>query len=286
MYVNSAYLGKAHEDIVSHSEPLIVTAAGYNRFLTSRVNRTIRPNGRGDYQLLYISSGCAHFYFDGKDRIVQEGNMVLYRPYETQLYNYDSADKPESYWVHFTGSDVTRILDNFGLTKNENVFFTGVSPDYEWYFRQMIRELRLKRIGYEEFLNMDLRYIFLTINRFIREKNDVGVGMLDEIERATYYFNEHYNQQIVIEEYAKSRAMTANWFTQNFKKITRLTPMQYILSLRITNAKNLIDNTDYNMTKVAELVGYDDSMYFSRVFKKHTGMSPTEYKKRNTSYNK
>ncbi|MBQ2826934.1 MAG: helix-turn-helix transcriptional regulator, partial [Clostridia bacterium] len=251
-----------------------------------RVNKTIRPDGRGDYQLLYISSGCAHFYFDGKDRIVQKGNMVLYRPYETQLYNYDSADKPESYWVHFTGSEVPRILDSFGLTKNENVFFTGISLDYEWYFRQMISELRLKRIGYEEFLNMDLRHIFLTINRYIRENNDVGVGMLDEIERAVNYFNEHYNQQIVIEEYAKGRAMTANWFTQNFRKITRLTPMQYILSLRITNAKDLIDNTDYNMTKVAELVGYDDSMYFSRVFKKHTGMTPTEYKKRNTKQNK
>ena len=80
--------------------------------------------------------------------------------------------------------------------------------------------------------------------------------------------------------------MTANWFIQNFRKITKLTPMQYIVSLRITSAKNLIDNTDYNITQISETVGYDNSMYFSRIFKKHTGMSPTEYRKRNTSYNK
>ena len=44
---------------------------------------------------------------------------------------------------------------------------------------------------------------------------------------------------------------------------------------------NLIDNTDYNMSQIASAVGYDNSMYFSRIFKKHTGMTPTEYKYRN-----
>jgi YesN/AraC family two-component response regulator len=44
---------------------------------------------------------------------------------------------------------------------------------------------------------------------------------------------------------------------------------------------NLIDNTNYNMTQIATAIGYDNSMYFSRVFKKHTGMTPTEYKRRN-----
>lgn len=286
MYVNSAYLGKAHEDIVSRSNPVIITAVGCSRVHTDRVVRTIRPAGRGDYLLIYVATGRVYFYFDGNEKIIQKGNMVLFRPFESQLYDMYAEDRPEIYWVHFTGSEVDRILNDYRLSDGEKVFFTGCSPDYEWYFKQMIRELRSKRTDYDEFLNMGLRHIFLMIKRYIQEKNDVGIGMLDEIERATCYFNEHYNQQIVIEEYAKSRAMTANWFAQNFKKITRLTPMQYILSLRITNAKNLIDNTDYNMTKVAELVGYDDSMYFSRLFKKHTGMTPTEYKKRNTKQNK
>ena len=53
----------------------------------------------------------------------------------------------------------------------------------------------------------------------------------------------------------------------------------------ITEAQklSLIENTDYNITQVAEAVGYDNSMYFSRLFKKHTGMSPTEYKNKNHS---
>ncbi len=281
MYTNVAYTGDEHEDIVNLSKPISVTAAGYYRLHNLKVFETVRPNGRGDYQLLYIAAGKVHFDFDGENRIVTKGNMVLFRPGVSQMYNIYAVDKPETYWVHFTGSDVDMLLDYYQMPKNEKVFFTGTSPDYQWLFRQMIQELQLMRVNYEDMLNMNLRHIFLIINRYLKEGNDIGSEMLDEVERATHYFHEHYNETIVIEDYTKERGMTANWFTQNFKKITKFTPMQYILSLRMVNAMNMIDSTNYNITQVANAVGYDNSMYFSRIFKKHTGMSPTEYKKRN-----
>lgn len=281
MYINVAYLGKEHEDIIDKSKPLVITAAGYYRVHTTRIVKTERPNGRGDYQLLYIAAGCAHFYFNGVERIIPKGNMVLFRPGEAQIYYLYASDKPETYWVHFTGSDVDVLLNYYQVPREENFFFSGISPDYQWHFRQMIQELQLQRTNYEDLLNISLRHIFLIINRFLKEENNVRTEILDEVERATHYFNENYNQQIIIEDYAKERAMTANWFIQSFKKTTKFTPMQYILSLRITNAMNLIDTTNYNMTQIASAVGYDNSMYFSRVFKKHTGMTPTEYKQRN-----
>ena len=280
MYTNLAYLGEEHEDIVDLSKPIIVTAAGYYRVHTSRVIETERPNGRGDYQLLYVASGKVHFIFDNTERIIPKGNMVLFRPGETQMYYLYAADKPETYWVHFTGSDVDLLLDYYRMPKNENVFFTGTSPDYQWLFRQMIQELQLMRVNYEDLLNMNLRHIFLIINRYLVEGNKVGTEMLDEVEKAAHYFNEHYNETIVIEDYAREHGMTANWFTQSFKKITIFTPLQYIVSLRITNAMNMIETTDYNVSQIAAAVGYDNSMYFSRVFKNRTGMSPTEYKNR------
>ena len=280
MYTNVAYLGKKHEDIVDKSKPLIITAVGYYRVHTSRNIQTERPNGRGDYQLLYIAAGCVHFSFNGVDKIIPKGNMVLFRPGETQMYYLYASDKPETYWVHFTGSDVERLLNYCQIPWEENVFFTGTSPDYQWLFRQMIQELHLQHTNYEDLLNINLRHILLIINRYLKEENAVGTEMLDEVERAIHYFNEHYNQPIIIEDYAKERAITANWFIQCFKRITKFTPMQYILSLRMTNARNLIDTTTYNMKQIAAAVGYDNSMYFSRVFKKHTGMTPTEYKHR------
>ena len=175
MYTNLAYLGEAHEDIVDTSKPILVTAAGYYRVHTSEVIETDRPNGRGDYQLLYISSGKLHLYVDGEDRIITKGNMLLFRPGEAQQYNLYSADKPETYWVHFTGSDVDLLLDYYGMPKDENVFFTGTSPDYQWLYKQMIQELQLRRVNYEDLLNMNLRHIFLIINRFLKEGTELDI---------------------------------------------------------------------------------------------------------------
>ena len=56
-------------------------------------------------------------------------------------------------------------------------------------------------------------------------------------------------------------------------------PMQYILSIRINNAVSLLETTDYNVTEISNIVGYDNPLYFSRIFKKQKGVSPSEYRK-------
>ena len=58
-----------------------------------------------------------------------------------------------------------------------------------------------------------------------------------------------------------------------------MSPMQYIISLRIANAQRLLGTMDYNVTEIASIVGYDNPLYFSRLFKKQTGLSPSEYRK-------
>jgi len=279
MLMNRAYLGQVHEDIVDYSRSLIVTAAGHYRIHSGRPIQTYRPNGRNDYQLLYVASGKVRFYFANQEHIISKDNMVLFRPGEPQIYCQQAKDKPEIFWVHFTGSDVEQILDYYQMPKKQNVFYAGTKPDYSWLYNQMIQELQLKRVNFDDALTLNLQHIFLTINRYLREKNKIGTEMLTIIEHATHYFYENYNKNIVIEDYAKEHNVTSHWFTQSFKKITKCTPMQYIISLRITSSMNMLDNTDYTIAQIAEAVGYDNSMYFSRIFKKHTGMSPTDYRK-------
>ena len=127
---------------------------------------------------------------------------------------------------------------------------------------------------------MLVRQLLLIINRYLSEGKVANRNTLNEIERAINYFNESYSTEINIEEYAKSRHMSVSWFIRNFKRITKLSPLQYILMLRITNAKALLVNTDYSVSQIAAEVGFDNALYFSRLFHRHTGMSPIKFRKR------
>ena len=284
MYINVAYVDDDNPNLEDLSVPLRINNCGYYRVHTTPVIETPHPEGRNDYQLLYIAAGKGHFYFKGskEETIVPKGNMILFRPKEPQVYYYDAEDKTEVYWVHFTGSQVEEFLDHYELPKDENVFFTGISPDYPWIYNQIIRELQLQRVNYEELLRILLRHILLTINRYIKEQAQTGTDIINDMERAAHYFRENYTKNISIEQYAAEHLMSVNWFILSFKNVMKMTPMQYILSLRIAAAKGLLENSNKNIKEISDAIGYDNPLYFSRLFKKHTGYSPSQYKKLNS----
>ena len=127
-----------------------------------------------------------------------------------------------------------------------------------------------------------LRHILLTINRYIKEQAQTGTDIINDMERAAHYFRENYTKNISIEQYAAEHLMSVNWFILSFKNVMKMTPMQYILSLRIAVAKGLLENSNKNINEISDAIGYDNPLYFSRLFKKHTGYSPSQYKKLNS----
>ena len=280
MYINSAYLNNSRIDIKDKSKPLIVTSCGTYRLYTRPTLPTLRPRGRLDYQLIYIFAGKAHFFFGQKEEIVTAGHMVLYRPKEPQKYIYYLEDHTEVYWIHFTGGNVKNLIRSYGIADNQKIFCCGSSLEYQTHFRVMIEELQLCRDDYPEMLEMHLRQIFIMLHRHQNSDSKVENSMLaEEMDKAMLYFNKHYCDDICIEEYASSIHMSTSWFIRNFKQYTGQTPMQYILSIRIINAENLLETTDYNLTEISRIIGYDNPLYFSRIFKKQKGISPSEYRK-------
>ena len=282
MYLNSGYLNNSAIDFKDKSKPLIVGSCGTYRLLTKPKLPTYRPRGRVDYQLIYISAGKAHFHFDNKDNetIITAGNMILFRPKELQKYEYYGNDKTEVYWVHFTGGDVKNILRKYGIKDNMRTFFVGTSLEYERIFKRMISELQRCQEDYEEILTLLMRHLLISIHRdLLKERKLSDIYLDNEMDMAAQYFNDNYNADINIEKYAQSRGMSISWFIRNFKKYTGTTPMQYIVSNRFANAQLLLETTQYSISEIASIVGYDNPLYFSRLFHKQKGFSPSEYRK-------
>jgi AraC family transcriptional regulator of arabinose operon len=280
MYFNSGYLNNSRLDFKDYTKPLVVGSCGTYRLKKRPMLPTYWKKGRRDYQILYVASGKAHFWFNGIEEIVDSGHMVLYKPKEVQKYVYYVEDHPEVFWIHFTGYDVKNILEYHGISLNQHVFYSGTLPEYKMLFRKIIRELQQCEYGYEDYIASSFNNILLLVSRQQQNGENYTVTIPEEIEMAVSYFNENYNTKISVAQYAESLHISTNWFIRNFKQHMKMSPAQYLLSLRMVNAQSLLENTDYSVGEIAEIVGYDNQLYFSRVFKKEYGISPAQYRKR------
>ncbi len=107
------------------SEPLHINSCGYN-CLDNNEERipTIRPEGRTDWQLIYIQEGKGDFTIDGVSYVLEKGAMILYAPNEAQDYCYYSSYRTIAFWVHFTGTSVEALMSRNRLL-GKNIFQVG-----------------------------------------------------------------------------------------------------------------------------------------------------------------
>ena len=280
MYVNSGYLYNSRIPFRETRLPLRILSAGTYQLHTWPKLPTWRPRGRVDWQLIYISAGAGHFILDGREIILPAGNMVLYQPKQEQRYFFLGENSSQYWFVHFTGNQVRNILKYYKIPLDGYVLHTGISYEYEDLFKNMRDELVDCSSDYEEMLTFLFRELLITMNRRMNEGAPRIAGFTqDEVTHAKDYFREHYNEDINIERYAASRNMSTSWFNKCFRSITGISPMKFILDVRMRNAQILLETTDGTISEIAQIVGYDNPMYFSRVFRKEKGLSPLKYRK-------
>jgi len=99
------------------------------------------------------------------------------------------------------------------------------------------------------------------------------------VERAKAFIHHHVQEAITIEQVAAHVYMNPTYFCAYFKKHTKETVLQYVTKQRLELAKRQLEDTDDKVTIIADSVGYHDHKYFSKLFKKHTGFAPSEYRR-------
>lgn len=247
------------------------------QYIWDNDTHTVRENGRSDWHILYITSGKCCINKNGKKIPVEEGNIAVFHPGERQEYDFLAKDKSVSLWLHFcgTGSDLyMRSLDLY----DKSVYFVGKNPEILHTFDCMVNTMAMQ--GRHNKMLCD-SYLHLLLALFARnavlDRGDIKKN--STIANAINYIHRNYKEKITASELSKLCFLSVSRFEHLFKEITGSTFLGYIYKLRIENAVRLLRNTDLNTQQIAGEVGFPDANFFSRIFKKHMGQTPTAYRK-------
>lgn len=275
------YDWKSDEKSVSDQD-FFVHCSGRYRLIHKEKFSTERPNGSANYQLLYIADGKARFQINGKMYLLEKGNCVLYHPTDPQYYYYFLEDQPDIYWVHFSSKEANAFLRKTGWGK-ENIYNVGVLNSYIQLFDGMIQELQLKQPFFEEELQFMMQQLLLKMGRNQIRQKTIFESYNKEVEEALRLFHLAPERDFTIKQFTKERGLNYYRFIDTFTHYVGMSPRQYIINIRMTIAKDLMTNSMFSVSEVAQLTGYENPLYFSRLFKKTWGLSPTEYREVNRS---
>ena len=251
----------------------VINCCGYQHFLTKDFSR-LRPNGRLDFQLIYISIGCGYFKLNHQWIKREKGDIQIFLPGERQEYTYYAKDTPEVFWIHFTGKNCKKLLEEYDIHSchiGENILFKTL-------FQEIILELQLKKYGFEAYIASNFIKLLISFNRtLLNEKYSAHTNFA--LDRLILELNQHYQDFWSIEKMAEYCNLSQDYLSHLFKKEYHITPMKYLSQIRINKAKDFLAYENLPISEVSYLVGYSDPLYFSRTFKKSEQVSPQQYRR-------
>ena len=236
-----------------------------------------RKEGRKDFYFAYNLAGTSYIRAAGEVLTSGAGTAFYYLPDEDQYYWYDTAHPLKCYWVHFTGHAARELLDASGLT-SRRVGVLGFAPDVADHISGIIDEINALRPGYEQLAAARLAQMIALCGRYLlaqatSDKGDKQLRVYDSME----HIRENYRQDISISALAERAGMSLNHFSLIFKQTVGMSPQQYLTDYRLQQAIRLLCYGNMRIQDIALEIGYEDPMYFSRVFKKHILVSPSEF---------
>lgn len=252
---------------------------------------------------LYITEGSNEYCLKKGDSLILEPNIV-HTGFKESCCNY--------YYIHFnkTGflNPTDKSLDevaaemnrNRALSLTDDIFLEKLPYDsiiylpkhchfeggsellsilneaaYDFYQKYE----NYKAITSLRFLELIIKMSRIYATNILQDSNPHFSKSFLRIHELIDYINKHYSENITCERIEELFESNYDYLNRVFKKMFGYTIMNYVTHLRITKAKDLISTTSIKFSEIGYLVGINDQYYFSKLFKKHTGMSPSQYAK-------
>ena len=259
-------------DIADYSVDLTVNCCGEALLRRGWRCRAVRT--RKDFYLIYSLGGDIVGEIDGETAVIRSGDVICIAPGMGYIFSSRRPDdeKAHYFWIHFSGFEAESILLRSGITPGK-VYSVGICDEVFSFYEKLFSEFRTMGENFEYDAAVQLRYILYVFGKASR-KNSAS-----RLDKSMKYIYTHLRHEITVEELASMEYLGVSRYRELFKSITGTSPVEYIARLRIGRAKDLLSQEDTSIEEVGEASGYPNRYYFQRIFKKHTGQTPGEYRK-------
>ena len=231
-----------------------------------------------EIEIIYCTEGKFEAVIDSSKHEILEGEMSIAFPNQSHYYLYDKSKPLTVYLLIFKIQLLdeieetlkTNIPDTPKLRANDRQYLESLLSEME-RFRNTDNYSLLKLSGLLKLLSAS---IFENVNFIENKKTDPAI-----IKNIVNFCNNNFTSDIHLSDLEKNLHINKYYISHVFNDKLKISFTEYIHSLRIYAAKNLLLNSDKTVTEIAYSVGYNTVRNFNRMFSKFVGMTPIEYKK-------
>jgi AraC-like DNA-binding protein len=237
-----------------------------------------------DFQFVYITEGRGLYWtHPKKSHRVDTGSIIVVMPGKWHNYYPLSETGWVEHWVSFSGNSTKTWLEKNLLSEKRLILQPGVNERLLVLFEELLNIAQTAPPYANQIqAGLAMQIIAHTFSLIQHRQDAVGEGAFSIIEKAKCHLHDHWNKEIDIKELAASFNVSYRHFRRLFKSSTGVAPQQYILNLKIIQAKKLLEGP-FTIKMIAYKTGFADPYHFSRLFKQKTGLSPSQW--RHTTFN-
>ncbi|MGT2754698.1 AraC family transcriptional regulator [Streptococcus ovis] len=242
------------------------------------------PTMKQHYLFHYVISGSGTFYSTGEERCfpVKAGQGFLISPNMICSYEADFKDPWTYIWIEFDGLKAEHFIKQAGLSSKQPIFTQKKAALESPVYQEMRAILDFNNNRSSLLLGHLYLFIFHLIEESMEQKSISHEDIKDfYIREGINFVERNYHLPIGVEDMAKRCNLNKHYFSRLFKKEMNISPQQFIIQYRLSEACELLKNTTLSLQEIAESVGYSNQFNFSNAFKRQFHQSPSQWRKQN-----